>query len=121
MNTKANKLLLAIISAAAISGGGFLVSVEPAEACPFSQKFQAGQDGSGGKPSYTAKGYKIAKTLGGIVIGTGLIGCGTFMMSRCQRQAATAKASTYQALEFPSELSFDNKLESKTQEMANHN
>ena len=121
MTTKTNKLLLAIISTVAISSGVFVLSGSSAEACPFSKKSQLRPDNLGGTPSYTAKGYKIAKTLGGIILGSSLIGSGAFILSRRQRQAQAAKASSYQALEFPAQLSFNNQSESKTEEIANRN
>lgn len=123
---KPNKLLVAILSAAAIAGGAFIMDAESAQASGFKQL----------QSVKSSSCITKAKTLGGLALGTGLVISGMLLSSRHAKAKAAAepvstanpqaeKAATYQALEFPpgesADTTINSALEASIREIANRN
>ncbi|MBD2774399.1 hypothetical protein [Iningainema tapete] len=102
---KPNQFLVAIVSAAAITGGTLTYFIGSADACPFSGTRNSFPRLDNSPPD-SSNSANLAKTLGlSAILGSLIVG-GVYWFRRDQKDKNTTdnQAETYQALEFPPSL-----------------
>lgn len=118
---KPNQLLVAIVSAAAITGGTLTSFIGSADACPFSGKSNILPRLDKSSPD-SSNSANLAKTLGlSAILGSLIVG-GVYWFRRERQDKNTTdnQAETYQALEFPPSLPEVEQV-SEPEQLAIHN